>query len=220
MEFGRYGVLVEVNTAYRDFLKVGTTFNIFQNIYYYILDTTYRGLLDTAYRSLFFMVSCEVQVQICRIFFDGYGVLDVKTIFFIFLRSSSRMLMSSMPPSLISLGITFGFERGLRMGRTDAEFEEASQNVSNFFLRAQAQFDEAISALPSTHFPFLTKISKAVKSSLPEVASIQPDKVVCSVMTASALTMSSPVGKTFGWTPTMKDSGLTGLAHDAPPSLA
>nr|GEW23090.1 hypothetical protein [Tanacetum cinerariifolium] len=37
-----------------------------------ILDTAYISLLDTAYRSLFFMVSCEVQAQICRIFPDGY----------------------------------------------------------------------------------------------------------------------------------------------------
>ncbi|GJS15363.1 xylulose kinase-1 [Tanacetum coccineum] len=32
LEFGRYGVLTEVNTAYRGFLGVGTTFDIFQNI--------------------------------------------------------------------------------------------------------------------------------------------------------------------------------------------
>ncbi|GJS90067.1 hypothetical protein Tco_0772703 [Tanacetum coccineum] len=50
-EFGRYGVLVEVNTAYQGFLGA----------------------------------------QIHRIFLDGYGVLDVRTIFFIFLRLSSRM---------------------------------------------------------------------------------------------------------------------------------
>ncbi|GJT12718.1 hypothetical protein Tco_0859760 [Tanacetum coccineum] len=31
------------------------------------------------------------KVQICRLFLDGYGVLDVRTVFFIFLRLSSRM---------------------------------------------------------------------------------------------------------------------------------
>ncbi|GKB37063.1 hypothetical protein Tco_0882005 [Tanacetum coccineum] len=33
----------------------------------------------------------EVQAQIRRIFLDGYGVLDVRISFFIFLRLSSRM---------------------------------------------------------------------------------------------------------------------------------
>ncbi|GKC19393.1 hypothetical protein Tco_1021543, partial [Tanacetum coccineum] len=35
-------------------------------------------LLDTAYWTLFFVVSCEAQSQIRRIFLDGYGVLDVR----------------------------------------------------------------------------------------------------------------------------------------------
>ncbi|GJT94677.1 hypothetical protein Tco_1090195 [Tanacetum coccineum] len=30
--------------------------------------------MDTAYKSLFFVVSCEAQAQIRRIFLDGYGV--------------------------------------------------------------------------------------------------------------------------------------------------
>ncbi|GJX05490.1 retrovirus-related pol polyprotein from transposon TNT 1-94 [Tanacetum coccineum] len=51
----------------------------------------YRGLLDTAYRTLFFVVSCEVQAQIRPIFLDGYGVLDVRIVFFRFLHLSSRM---------------------------------------------------------------------------------------------------------------------------------
>ncbi|GJX35938.1 hypothetical protein Tco_0247495 [Tanacetum coccineum] len=59
--------------------------------HYYILDTTYRGLLDMAYWTLFFVVSCEVLAQIRRIFFDGYGVLDVRISFFILLLLSSRM---------------------------------------------------------------------------------------------------------------------------------
>ncbi|GJR05285.1 retrovirus-related pol polyprotein from transposon TNT 1-94 [Tanacetum coccineum] len=43
------------------------------------------------YRSLFFVVSCEVQAQICRIFLDGYGILDVRIVFFRFLHLSSKM---------------------------------------------------------------------------------------------------------------------------------
>ncbi|GJZ36199.1 zf-CCHC domain-containing protein [Tanacetum coccineum] len=39
----------------------------------------------------FFVVSSEVQARIRRIFLDGYGVLDVKTIFFRFLRLSFKM---------------------------------------------------------------------------------------------------------------------------------
>ncbi|GJR97775.1 putative reverse transcriptase domain-containing protein [Tanacetum coccineum] len=52
----------------------------------------YRGLLNTAYWTLFFVVSCEVQARICCIFFDGYGILVVRTVFFRFFRLSSRML--------------------------------------------------------------------------------------------------------------------------------
>ncbi|GKC82329.1 hypothetical protein Tco_1138046, partial [Tanacetum coccineum] len=100
---------------------------------------------------------------------------------------SEKLLLSSDEfnatlAHIISLGITFGVERGLCMGRTDAEFEDASQNVSNFFLGAQAQFNEVVAAIPSTHFPFLAKISEAAESALPKVASIQPDKVVRSVV--------------------------------------
>ncbi|GKC50227.1 hypothetical protein Tco_1072972, partial [Tanacetum coccineum] len=71
---------------------------------------------------------------------------------------------------ILSFGITFGVERGLRMGRTDAEFEEASQNVFNFFLRGEAEFNKAVAALPSTHFPFLAKIAEAAESVPSKVA--------------------------------------------------
>ncbi|GJY18499.1 hypothetical protein Tco_0389990 [Tanacetum coccineum] len=55
--------------------------------------------VDTAYESSWirhiglyiFMVACEVQAQIRRIFLDGYGVLDVKTTDSWFLRLSSKM---------------------------------------------------------------------------------------------------------------------------------
>ncbi|GKD02880.1 hypothetical protein Tco_1177854 [Tanacetum coccineum] len=98
---------------------------------------------------------------------------------------------------ILSLGVTSGVERGLRMGRTDVKFEEASQNVSNLFLGVQAEFDKVVAAFPFTHFPFLAKISDVAKISLSEVASIQPNKIVCLVVPASTPSMSSPVGETF-----------------------
>ncbi|GJY66159.1 hypothetical protein Tco_0468397, partial [Tanacetum coccineum] len=96
---------------------------------------------------------------------------------------------------ILSLAITFGVERGLRMGRTDAEFEKTSQNISNFFLGAKAEFNKVVAALPSAYFPFLAKIAEVASSSLPEVA-------------------------TFGRTFTPKEYELTGLAPDELPGLA
>ncbi|GJY58043.1 hypothetical protein Tco_0457935 [Tanacetum coccineum] len=99
-------------------------------------------------------------------------------------------------------------------GETDAEFEEADQNVSNFFFGAQAEFDKAVASLPYAQFPFLSKISKVAESTFPEVTRIQPDKIVCPAVFDYAPAMSSPASKTFGWTSTPKDSGLT---HNASP---
>nr|GEV33994.1 hypothetical protein [Tanacetum cinerariifolium] len=54
LEYGRYGVSKVLDTAYRMFLGVGTTFDIFQNILFsYSLNTSYCLLLDTAYWILF-----------------------------------------------------------------------------------------------------------------------------------------------------------------------
>ncbi|GJU63988.1 hypothetical protein Tco_1245823 [Tanacetum coccineum] len=121
---------------------------------------------------------------------------------------------------ILSLGITSDVERGLRMMCTDAEFEEASQNVSNFFLGAKAEFNKVVVALSSTHFPFLTKIAKAVECALLEVVSIQPDKVARSTMPTSAPATSLHVGETFSWTSAMKESELPGLVPDVSPSWA
>ncbi|GJT37149.1 hypothetical protein Tco_0937014, partial [Tanacetum coccineum] len=60
-----------------------------------------------------------------------------------------------------SHGIAFGVERGLRMGRTDAEFEVAAQNVSNFSIGTEVEFNKALATLPSTLFPFLSKVAAA-----------------------------------------------------------
>ncbi|GKA48062.1 hypothetical protein Tco_0741020 [Tanacetum coccineum] len=81
-------------------------------------------------------------------------------------------------------------------------------------------FDEAVSALPSTHFLFLAKIFEAADSALPEVASIHLDKIIRLAVPASFPSMSSPVVEMFGWTSTPKDSRLTRFSHDASPSSA
>ncbi|GKA30390.1 RNA-directed DNA polymerase, eukaryota, reverse transcriptase zinc-binding domain protein, partial [Tanacetum coccineum] len=54
LEYGRYGVSKVLDTAYRGFLGLGTTFDIFQNILFpYGLNTAYWSFLDTAYWILF-----------------------------------------------------------------------------------------------------------------------------------------------------------------------
>ncbi|GJU80007.1 hypothetical protein Tco_1282372 [Tanacetum coccineum] len=54
LEYGRYGVSKVLDIAYRGFLGVETTFDIFQNILFpYSLNTAYCLLLDMAYWILF-----------------------------------------------------------------------------------------------------------------------------------------------------------------------
>nr|GEX55222.1 hypothetical protein [Tanacetum cinerariifolium] len=54
LEYGRYGLSKVLDTAYRGFLGVGTTFDIFQNILFpFSLNTSYCLLLDTSYWILF-----------------------------------------------------------------------------------------------------------------------------------------------------------------------
>ncbi|GKA81458.1 hypothetical protein Tco_0788150 [Tanacetum coccineum] len=77
-----------------------------------------------------------------------------------------------------SLGINSGVEKGLRMGRTDVEFEAAVQKVSNFHFSAKADFDKALDDFPTTSFPFLSKIVAASEGSLGDVAQILLDKFV------------------------------------------
>nr|GEU77030.1 hypothetical protein [Tanacetum cinerariifolium] len=66
--------------------------------------------------------------------------------------------------------------RGLRMGRTDAEFEVVAHRVSNFFIGANADFKKALVDFPTTPFPFLGKIVAAFASTLSEVTQILSDK--------------------------------------------
>nr|GEX49348.1 retrotransposon Orf1 [Tanacetum cinerariifolium] len=60
-----------------------------------------------------------------------------------------------------SLGINYGVERGLRMGRTDVEFKATAQKVFNFHVGIKADFDKALNDFPTTPFPFLSKIIAA-----------------------------------------------------------
>ncbi|GJV01747.1 hypothetical protein Tco_1335316 [Tanacetum coccineum] len=104
---------------------------------------------------------------------------------------------------VLYLGITSGVERGLRMGRTDVAFEEAAQNVSNFFVGAQAEFDKAVTAFPSTNFPFLSKVVVAVGVS--EVVNIQPDKIVRSATPAFVLAATLYSNEAFNRTSTPEE---------------
>ncbi|GKB28389.1 hypothetical protein Tco_0867790 [Tanacetum coccineum] len=121
---------------------------------------------------------------------------------------------------ILSLGITSGVKRGLPMGRTDTEFEEASHNVFNFFLGVKADFNKALAALPSTDFLFLTKVAEAAEGSISNVVNIQPDKIVRSAVPASTLATSLLVGEPFGWTSDPKESELPRLALPVSSSLA
>ncbi|GJX59457.1 hypothetical protein Tco_0290847, partial [Tanacetum coccineum] len=77
------------------------------------------------------------------------------------------------------LGINYGVERGLHMGRTDAEFEVAAQKFSNFHIGAKADFDRALVGFPTTPFPFLGKIIAATGGTLSKVTQVLPDKHIC-----------------------------------------
>ncbi|GKA92750.1 hypothetical protein Tco_0814675 [Tanacetum coccineum] len=81
----------------------------------------------------------------------------------------------------VSLRIAFGFEKGLRMGRTDAEYEAATRNVSNFSISVGAEFNKALDSFPSIQFPFLGKVASAAESPLSKVTQIMPEKFVRSV---------------------------------------
>ncbi|GJU73915.1 hypothetical protein Tco_1265320 [Tanacetum coccineum] len=85
---------------------------------------------------------------------------------------------------IASLGINYGVESRLRMGRTDAEFEVAAQKFSNFHIGAKTDFDKALVDFPTTPFPFLGKIVVASGGTLSEVTQVLPDKHIRSVTSA------------------------------------
>nr|GEX24613.1 hypothetical protein [Tanacetum cinerariifolium] len=82
------------------------------------------------------------------------------------------------------LGINYGVERGLSMGRSNADFEAAARKVSNFHIGAEADFNEALVAFPTTSFPFLGKIVVEAGGALSEVTQILPDKLARSATPA------------------------------------
>ncbi|GKB14827.1 hypothetical protein Tco_0848750 [Tanacetum coccineum] len=84
-----------------------------------------------------------------------------------------------------SLGINYGVEKGLRMGRTDVEFEAVAHKVSNFHVGAKADFDKALIDFPTTPFPFLSKIIAASEGTLSEVTQVLPDKHIRSATPVS-----------------------------------
>ncbi|GKB84219.1 hypothetical protein Tco_0956491 [Tanacetum coccineum] len=58
-----------------------------------------------------------------------------------------------------SLGINYGVERGLHIGRTDAEFEVAAQKVSNFHIAAAGStLYEVTQVLPDMHIRSVTSV--------------------------------------------------------------
>ncbi|GKD95102.1 hypothetical protein Tco_1374939 [Tanacetum coccineum] len=67
---------------------------------------------------------------------------------------------------VVSLGIAFGVEKGLRMGHTNTEFKVAARNVSNFSIGVEAEFNKSLDAFPSIQFPFLGKVASAAEGSL------------------------------------------------------
>ncbi|GJZ18612.1 hypothetical protein Tco_0554735 [Tanacetum coccineum] len=84
-----------------------------------------------------------------------------------------------------SLVINYGVERGLRMGHTDADFEAAARKVSNFHIGAEADFNKALVAFPTTPFLFLGKVVAAAAGPFSEVTQILPDKLACSATPVS-----------------------------------
>nr|GEY07816.1 hypothetical protein [Tanacetum cinerariifolium] len=59
---------------------------------------------------------------------------------------------------IVYLGITPCVEGGLRMGSTDAEFEEATQKVSNLFVGVEAELNKVVADLPSNWTSFLVQL--------------------------------------------------------------
>ncbi|GJQ98848.1 hypothetical protein Tco_0521833 [Tanacetum coccineum] len=58
---------------------------------------------------------------------------------------------------ILTLVINYGVGRGMRMGRTEPQFQKALRRVSNFVPGAKTELDKAIAAFPSMDFPFLWK---------------------------------------------------------------
>ena len=80
--------------------------------------------------------------------------------------------------SVINLGVSGGLERGLRMGRSETQFQDISQRVSHFVPGAKKKLDDAMTAFPTQAFPFFDKVVQSAASDLQDIAQLEPDKVV------------------------------------------
>nr|GEV79260.1 hypothetical protein [Tanacetum cinerariifolium] len=122
---------------------------------------------------------------------DGLKV-EITQFFGFYVRCIVRKLLSSDEfnatlSRVLTLGITSGVERGLHMGRTDVEFKVAAQNVSNFFVGVEAEFNKALDMFPSTLFPFLNKVDAAFGGALSKVSKILPDKIAQPATSATSM---------------------------------
>ncbi|PWA48008.1 hypothetical protein CTI12_AA393550 [Artemisia annua] len=77
-----------------------------------------------------------------------------------------------------ALAVSSGVERGLRMGRTESQFQDVSRMVSNFIPGAEKKFDDVVAALPTQAFPFFSKVSQSAENNLQDIAKLEPDKIV------------------------------------------
>lgn len=77
-----------------------------------------------------------------------------------------------------SLAVSSGFERGLRMGRSESEFQDVSRMVSNFIPGAEKKFNDVVASLPTQAFPFFSKVSRSAENNLQDIAQLEPDKIV------------------------------------------
>ncbi|PWA64020.1 hypothetical protein CTI12_AA347990 [Artemisia annua] len=117
--------------------------------------------------------------------------------------------------SVINLGVSRGVERGLRMGRTETQFQEISRRISHFVPGAKKKLDDVMTAFPTQAFPFFDKVVQSAESDLQDISQLEPDKVVppCKAPSTVVTSSSDPdtrtrdrpttlPTKTFGYTST------------------
>ncbi|GJX51414.1 hypothetical protein Tco_0278259 [Tanacetum coccineum] len=79
LEYGRYGVSKVLDTAYRGFLGIGTTFDIFQNILFpYSLNTAYRSswIWRTGSCSSWSLVKCRHRYAVSSLMDTPYWLSE------------------------------------------------------------------------------------------------------------------------------------------------
>lgn len=80
--------------------------------------------------------------------------------------------------SVLSLAVSTGVELGLQMGRSETQFQEISQRVSNFVPGAKKKCEDAVAAFPTRVFPFFNKVSQNAANTLEDIAKLEPDKII------------------------------------------